>query len=169
MASVTLVTQMGGQSIIGMIRVKMLLRCAPKQVCDSKKSLVIYFCMQKGDGLQKINEQACLLLLGNLMMTLLKALNGAHQSLTRLQQDSSAADVNSSQDALHVFSDAVSATVYSLLGHNSEKPFWVHLFQAVSGRSNAGVPYCNNATHYCGEYLPACSFNGCITRFCRTS
>eukprot|EP00892_Ulva_mutabilis_P012103 jgi/Ulvmu1/9265/UM050_0014.1 len=94
----------------------------------------------RGDGLQKINEQACLLLLGNLMMAMLKSLHAAHEGLNGLQRGASGTDTGIAQEVSNVFSSAVSTLAYALLGHSSEHTFWLHMLQASTGKSGSGGP-----------------------------
>lgn len=76
-----------------------------------------------------------MLLLGNWMMNLLKGLNSADEALSRYQ----CAPLSDASDAIRVFASAMATLVYALLGHNTERSFWVYLLQSGDGAKTRGA------------------------------
>lgn len=79
-----------------------------------------------------------MLLLGNLMISLLKAVSAAHETLNNIQNVQSI-DNQHPPDAVHVFTSVMTTIVYALLGHTSDRSFWLHLLQAGDGKYSVGV------------------------------
>lgn len=81
-----------------------------------------------------------MLLLGNFMISLLKALSSAHETLNKIQHVPST-DNQDPPDAVHVFTSVMTTIVYALLGHTSDRSFWLHFLQPGEGKHMLGVSF----------------------------